>query len=308
MTPEQPPLFESPVLPPPQPMPQIFRFLLAAVLVVLANIVVGLICFSLFGAHPALADALYRWLTSILLIGGFIVFARLLDRCQDDVWEYIGLPSGRSSAQQTVIGLSIGAVLVTVAVAAMSILGQLSISTDFSGRALARSLLITVLLIGGALLEEVMFRGYPFQRLVDSIGPWLAILVFSALFGAVHLGNPNAGGIWSWGFFNTIFVGVLFAYAYLRTRTLWLPIGLHFGWNFFLGVVYGLPVSGLRDFSVVVRTSAQGPTLLTGGAYGIEASLTGALAILLGFVLVSWAPIPVPAPATLPGHEVQTSI
>ena len=105
-----------------------------------------------------------------------------------------------------------------------------------------------LLLLSGALLEEAMFRGYPFQRLVEAVGPVWAVVALSALFGAAHLGNPNASGVLSWAFLNTIAIGVLLALAYLRTRTLWLPFGIHFGWNFALGFVFGLPVSGMNTF------------------------------------------------------------
>jgi hypothetical protein len=108
--------------------------------------------------------------------------------------------------------------------------------------------------------------------------------VASALFAAAHLGNPNAGGVLSWAFFNTIAIGVLLAVAYLRTRTLWFPFGIHFGWNFALGFVFGLPVSGLSDFSVLVHGSIRGRRWLTGGAYGLENS--GAAAILLALSLL----------------------
>jgi membrane protease YdiL (CAAX protease family) len=250
------------------------------------------VAFMSLRSHPVLADTIYRWGTSAALIAGFIVFTRLLDRWEGDAWWYIGLPSSRNAVSQTLIGIAIGAVLITVAVAAIGLIGQLSFAASFSSGAIAHQLAVAVLLFGGAMLEELMFRGYPFQRLVESVGSVGAILILSGIFGAIHLGNPNAGGFLSWGFFNTILVGVLFAYAYLRTRTLWLPFGMHFGWNFFLGAVYGLPVSGIRDFSVVVKTTAHGSKLLTGGAYGIEASLTGALVVMLGFVLVAWAPKP----------------
>jgi membrane protease YdiL (CAAX protease family) len=292
MTPEQPPLFQQLPVERPKPIHPIFRFLIAVVLVFLANIAIGLVAFMTLRQHPLLADTVYRWGTSAALIAGFIVFTRLLDRWNGDSWQYIGLPWNRSATKQALIGVAIGGVLITVAVAAIGVMGQLTFSTGFSLAAMSHELLITVLLIGGALLEELMFRGYPFQRLVEAVGSWGAVLVLSGIFAAIHLGNPNAGGVLSWGFFNTIFVGILFAYAYLRTKTLWLPFGIHFGWNFFLGVVYGLPVSGIRDFSVVVRTTARGSKLLTGGAYGIEASLSGAIVILLGFLLVAWAPTP----------------
>ena len=294
MTPEQPPLmFEpSPPAPRPKPIHPIFRFLIAIVLIVLANIAIGLVAFMSLRHHPTLADSIYRWGTSAALIAGFVVFARLLDRWEGDPWRFIGLPWVRSAVSQTLIGVAIGGVLITVAVAAIGVFGQLTFTRNFSSAAIAHEMLVVFLLLGGAMLEELMFRGYPFQRLVDAVGAVFAIVILSAIFGAIHLGNPNAGGLLSWGFFNTIVVGALFAYAYLRTRMLWLPFGIHFGWNFFLGAVYGLPVSGIRDFSIVVRTTAHGSHLLTGGAYGIEASLTGAVVILLGFLLVAWAPTP----------------
>jgi uncharacterized protein len=308
MTPDEPlPLEPRPVVPP-KPIHPIFRFLISVVLVVLANIAVGLMSFVALKQHPTLADTIYRWGTSAVLVAGFIVFARLLDRWSGDPWEYIGLPGNESAGRQALIGVAIGGVLITVAVAIIGVFGQLSFATNFSAAALSHEILIVVLLIGGAMLEELMFRGYPFQRLVEAVGTWGAVLVLSAIFGAIHLGNPNAGGLLSWGFFNTIVVGALFAYAYLRTRTLWLPFGIHFGWNFFLGVVYGLPVSGIRDFSIVVRTTARGSKLLTGGAYGVEASLTGAIVILLGFLLVAWAPKPRTEILPVESQEPQPSI
>jgi membrane protease YdiL (CAAX protease family) len=272
------------------PIPAIVRFLLAVVLVAVVNVFVPMACYSLLGEHVIVADAAYRWLGTGLLIGGFLFFSRLLDQVEDDPWTYIGLPGARGSVRQSILGLLIGGLMVSIAVGLIAIIGTLDFHPILTDHTLTRSLLITILLVGGAMLEELMFRGYPFQRLIESIGIPGAILVLSIFFGAVHLGNPNAGGFWSWGFFNTIAVGVLFAVAYLRTRTLWFPFGIHFGWNFFLGVVYGLPVSGIRDFSVIVRGAAHGPRLLTGGAYGVEASLTGSLVILMGIVAVAILP------------------
>ena len=271
-------------------IPAAVRFLLAAVLAIIVNSVLPVVCFALFGYHVVLADIAYRWSGSAILLGGFLLFARVLDQVENDPWAYIGLPKERGDIRQSVIGVAIGALLITLAVLVISVKGNLNLQVTASGRAVVRALLVTVLLLGGAVLEELMFRGYPFQRLIEAIGAPGAILVLSAFFGAVHLGNPNAGGLWSWGFFNTLAVGVLFAVAYLRSRTLWLPIGIHFGWNFFLGVVYGLPVSGIKDFSVIVRSTAHGSRLLTGGPYGIEASLTGSIVIVFGIFLVAFLP------------------
>jgi hypothetical protein len=130
----------------------------------------------------------------------------------------------------------------------------------------------------------MMFRGYPVQRLEEAIGPVGAIAVFSLLFALVHLSNPGASPL---GLANTVLIGIVLAIAYLRTRALWLPWGIHFGWNLSLGLLFGLPVSGLRLFNVLIHTSVKGPRWLTGGSYGLEASAPGVFAVVVG-LLVIW--------------------
>jgi hypothetical protein len=138
-------------------------------------------------------------------------------------------------------------------------------------------------LAAGACAEEVAFRGYPFQRLIEAIGPVAAAIVLSLLFGAVHFLNPHASVL---GFLNTALIGLLLAFAYLRTRTLWMSIAIHFFWNLTLGLVFGLPVSGLTLFSVVTRARAVGPLWLTGGSYGIEASAETTIVVVLALMVV----------------------
>ncbi len=129
--------------------------------------------------------------------------------------------------------------------------------------------------------EEAVFRGYPFQRLVESITPVGAIAVSSALFGLVHLANPHTTWIST---LNTALVGIPFAVAYLRTRCLWMPIGMHFIWNFLQGFFLGLPVSGLTVSASVLTARVRGPIWLTGGEYGPEGGL-----LALGPILVATA-------------------
>ena len=149
--------------------------------------------------------------------------------------------------------------LTVLAVAADCNLGQKPASDSaLAFTSLPRVGAVLIVLLVGALAEELMFRGYPFQHLEEGIGAVGAIVVFSVMFGAVHLSNPGAS---IWGLINTILIGILLSVAYLRTRALWLPWGIHFGWNFALGFLFGLPVSGLRIFNVVVRTSVTGPTV-----------------------------------------------
>jgi hypothetical protein len=138
----------------------------------------------------------------------------------------------------------------------------------------------------GAVNEEAIFRGYPFQRLVESITPLGAIALTSLLFGLAHVANPHSTWIST---LNTALIGITLAIAYLRTRSLWMPIGMHFIWNFLLGFFVGLPVSGLTLSDSILTAQVQGPIWLTGGSYGPEGSLLTTGAILLVTVYVSFA-------------------
>jgi membrane protease YdiL (CAAX protease family) len=84
------------------------------------------------------------------------------------------------------------------------------------------------MLLAGAAGEEILFRGYGFQMLIRTLGPAGAVLPVGVLFALLHAGNPHATWL---GLTNTAGFGILFGYAFLRSRDLWLPIGLHFGWN-----------------------------------------------------------------------------
>jgi hypothetical protein len=133
--------------------------------------------------------------------------------------------------------------------------------------------------------EEAMFRGYPFQRLAESITPVGAIAATSALFGLAHLANPYRTWIST---LNTALVGIPFCIAYLRTRSLWMPIGMHFIWNFLTGFFLGLPVSGVAISASVFTARVRGPVWLTGGDYGPEGGLLATGAILVMTVYLSF--------------------
>lgn len=131
--------------------------------------------------------------------------------------------------------------------------------------------------------EELLSRGYHLQTIASGINLFWGVIISSAVFGLLHLANPNATWISAAGIF---FAGVFLAYGYLRTRQLWLPIGLHIGWNFFEGVGFGFPVSGLEDIYKLIRIRVHGPELWTGGAFGPEAGLIVLPALLLGVLLI----------------------
>ena len=130
--------------------------------------------------------------------------------------------------------------------------------------------------------EELLSRGYHLQTIASGLNLFWGVIISSAVFGLLHLANPNATWVSAAGIF---FAGVYLAYAYIRTKQLWLSIGLHIGWNFFEGVVFGFPVSGLGTYALT-RISVHGPEIWTGGAFGPEAGLIVLPSLILGSVLI----------------------
>ena len=130
--------------------------------------------------------------------------------------------------------------------------------------------------------EELLFRGYWLQNLAEGLNWSWAVVISSIVFALAHSFNPDV--TWE-AILGLVVAGVFFAFGYMRTSLLWLPIGLHFGWNFFEGTVFGFQVSGLSSFSLIQQT-VNGPPMITGGAFGPEAGLIVLPALGLGAVLI----------------------
>jgi uncharacterized protein len=145
------------------------------------------------------------------------------------------------------------------------------------------------LFLGVAFNEEIISRGYPFQRLVEGAGPWVGQLVFALLFALMHWGNPGMhGATKAWATLNIALAAILLGFCYLRTRSLALPIGLHLGWNWAQGSLLGFGVSGTTEIHGAWTPVFHGrPEWLTGGAFGLEASLPCALICGLA-ILALW--------------------
>ncbi len=129
-----------------------------------------------------------------------------------------------------------------------------------------------------ATVEETLIRGFLFRVVQMLGGAWIALIVSSAFFGAAHAFNPGAMVTSSLAI--ALEAGVLLAAAYVLTGRLWFPMGLHAGWNFSEGSLYGLSVSGFTAKNALTQGSLSGPVILMGGAFGPEASI---VAVLLCF-------------------------
>lgn len=138
-------------------------------------------------------------------------------------------------------------------------------------------------------LEEALFRGYVLQTFARDGLAWLAIVLTSAFFGAVHLRNPNAG---LFSTLNTVLAGIWFGLAYLKTRDLWFVWGMHLMWNWTQGSVFGIEVSGVTFFSTapILKEIDAGPNWLTGTTYGLEGGVACTVAILISIGLIYYLP------------------
>jgi uncharacterized protein len=137
------------------------------------------------------------------------------------------------------------------------------------------------LAIESGVFEEVLVRGVVFRLVWRVIGPWMAFVVSAILFGAGHVGNP--GATWFTTACVAVEAGVMLASFYALTGRLWASIGVHMGWNFTQGYLFGAAVSGSKfgDGIAVSTAQTQFPSWLTGGGFGPEASLPS-VAVCLG--------------------------
>ncbi|PZF66969.1 CPBP family intramembrane metalloprotease [Curtobacterium sp. MCPF17_047] len=178
----------------------------------------------------------------------------------------------RTASREALTGLGIGAAFVIVSYGIVLVAGGYSI--DWAPRDVGKTLMLAIAVnASAAVIEELTFRGLLFQGIERlggrERGRWIALTVTAALFGALHIMNPGAT-LWT-SLAIAVEAGVLLGAAFLWRRSLWFVIGIHFAWNVIEGLL-GIPVSGHRDAGLFI-TTVHGDGLLTGGTFGLEASL-----------------------------------
>ena len=256
-----------------------WRLLLHIFLMLLFGSILGVIAIAL-GILDL--DSIWGQILNFLIITGSVYVARRwLDKRS---FESLGLKLDRYTALDILAGIGITFVQMGFIYVAMLGLGWLTFegfAWDFDPLNVVIRGVVTffVLFLFVGWNEELLSRGYQLQTIASGLNLFWGVVISSAIFGLLHLGNPNATWVSAVGIF---FAGVYLAYGYIRTKQLWLPIGLHIGWNFFEGVVFGFPVSGLSNIYKLIRIRVHGPELWTGGAFGPEAGLIVLPSLLLG--------------------------
>lgn len=200
-------------------------------------------------------------LLTAVILSGYWAYVRIVERravtelSSTYAWRELGL------------GLGLGALLFSVTIAILGLLGVYQITGE-NGWLIMLGSVPGFIMTG--VLEETLIRGIVFRILEKSLGSWIALGISAILFGALHLLNPgatllNAAAI-------SLEAGVLLAAAFMLTRRLWLCIGLHIAWNFTQGGIFSVAVSG-GESKGLLQSRMVGPDWLTGGAFGAEASV-----------------------------------
>jgi uncharacterized protein len=209
-------------------------------------------------------DIVLNWGVAAVLLAATIAVERLT---AGKTLGAIGL-NPRNSLRDLGRGAVLGAALFSVVVLELALGGFYHVIGTHVTPDIA---VAALLLLPGAVIEELLFRGVIFRLVEEWSGTWIALAVSAALFGLAHRANANA--TWVSTLAIALEAGVLLAAAYVVTRNLWFPIGLHFAWNFFEGPIYGTQVSGHAILTSAIVARVTGAALFTGGSFGPEAGL-----------------------------------
>lgn len=191
--------------------------------------------------------------------------------------------SGQGALPELGVGLFVGAAMVLAVVGTLALFGVYQLHGVNTPGAEVGAGLAEMVFVG--VLEELLTRAIVFRLVERSLGTAAALAISSLLFGLAHLPGDTAGAL---SVAIAVVAGIFFAAAFLLTRRLWLCIGLHVGWNFTLGYVFAIAVSGHSGKGFVVG-ELSGPAWITGGAYGLEASVFTLLALLIvGGWMLRW--------------------
>jgi membrane protease YdiL (CAAX protease family) len=215
----------------------------------------------------------------ILLLSALAATAIMIRSIDVRPWGDVGLTRAAARARALVGGLTLGGGTIGAACAALLAVGWLGIVPSTPGSSLAAAAQISAFLLPAAFAEELICRGYLLTAIRDGVGAWLAVFITSLLFGLAHLLNA---GVTIESFVNVTLAGVFLAAIRITFDSLYAAAAAHAAWNWMMAVPFHAAVSGIQFDAPDYRTVSQGPTWLTGGAWGPEGGVAAALSMLAG--------------------------
>lgn len=183
------------------------------------------------------------------------------------------------------LGGVIGSALMLIPALILGIFGWVRWQWNPEGISVLSSSLL--LFAGVAIAEELLFRGFVFQRFIAGLGRWTAQLIIAAFFLLTHLNNPGMNGSAKvMASLNIFLASILFGLAFIQTKSLAMPLGLHWMANWIQGSVLGFGVSGTEQSGLLIPLFNKAPVWLTGGQFGLEASLPGLICVMITLIML----------------------
>ena len=252
---------------------------------------VGWLMVTYFGAdraahgfsHGAAFPLIRNLFQIFMLVVGFGYMELAWDRAREPI-RAMGLGTRPGAVREFGLGAALGWGMVAVVLLVVVLVGHFYVQLWTVPRAWGLLVVQVLTLLAGALAGEIAFRGYPFQKLVEMVGPFAAVFLAAIIFGALRMSTPGWTPTAVW---ISAVAAILLSAAYLRTHALWLGWGLHFAWTASIGILFGQPLAGSRQPSSVIQTYADGPTWLTGAEFGPQGSLITLIVLWVGlYVLI----------------------
>ena len=243
----------------------ILLFILAAFLSIIGY---GLLISGYQGAdyfaHPGLTVV-----AAAIILGLYALFVRWIERH----WP-ADLPLGKL-VPHTLLGILVGFIIMVLVVSTIVAMGDATVT--WKGFSVEKQFSVFMMFLAVAVGEEMIFRGVIFRWIDERWNTWVALLISAILFGWMHISNDNA--TWWSSLAIAVEAGLLLGAAYKWSGSLWVPIGIHWAWNYTQGNIFGLAVSGSDAGETMLTTIVNGPDIITGGAFGPEASI---ISVILG--------------------------
>lgn len=240
-------------------------------------------------------ESLLAFIIPFLITAAIAVFLGwIFGRFFEDLpFRALGVWFTKNWLKDLISGLTLGAVSIGIAALIAYLFGGMRFETNQNSgnTAILLTLGVTLLIFTvGAIAEEVLFRGYLLQTMTRAKLAWVGVILTSFLFASAHNSNPGAS-VFSW--INTLLAGVWLAAAYLKTRNIWFPFGIHLTWNWVQGAFFGINVSGLSELASapLMRVSEKGNAFIGGGDYGLEGGIACTVALIISTALIWFLPI-----------------
>ncbi|OXA94118.1 CPBP family intramembrane glutamic endopeptidase [Flavobacterium hercynium] len=252
--------------------------IILALLVFMAVVVIGQqIASKLLGLTPLdknLRNLLKGLFVSSAAVISYILFFRNYEKRA--VTEF----SANGLAKNLILGILVGFVLQSLIILIIYLNGSYTIVTV---NPISHILIPFALMFTVAIIEEILVRGIIFRIIEEKLGSYLSLALSGLLFGALHLANPHSS------FLSVLCItmaGFLLGTAYIYSRNLWLPIALHFAWNFTQSGIYGAITSGNEKTSSLIEAKLHGSEYITGGAFGPEGSIQASIILLVATIIL----------------------